>query len=592
VRNKLTVNSGTLILGGSSTFAGGTYGGSVVFSNSGKLKYDRTASAQTFSGVISGAGSLTKSNTGTLTLSATNTYTGTTTVSGGTLSVTGALSTGAVTVQSGGTLGGTGTIGGAITVQSGGTLAPSGTLTASSTLSLAGATQIHTAKSGTTLSNGKVTGLTSVSYGGTLTITHDGPTALASGDSFTLFSATTRTGSFSSISLPTLASGLTWDASRLIVDGTLSVVALPANWTAADIGTTGGAGGTGYNSTTGVYTVSGSGADIWGTADAFQFASTTMSGDGEIRARVTSQTNTAGWAKAGVMMRDGATAGAAHAMMVITPSNGFANQYRATAGGSSSHIAGPALNTVPNNWVRLTRSGTLFTTYVSADGTSWTQVGQETITMSSTINVGLAVDSASAGTLSTATFDNVTVTPYPSPWVTTDIGTTGLVGRSEYYNNVHTLNGAGVVGSTADGFRYTYQPLTADGDITVRIPTFGTSSGSRVGVMIRDTLAANSAHMFVGTDGSGAFTWTYRTTAGGSTTTANSGTATAPNVWVRLVRSGSTITAYRSTNGTSWTSIGSQSITMASNCYIGLAVGSGNTTGLNASTFDSITVTP
>ncbi|MFD0893653.1 putative Ig domain-containing protein, partial [Luteolibacter ambystomatis] len=240
---------------------------------------------------------------------------------------------------------------------------------------------------------------------------------------------------------------------------------LPSGWTAGDIGSTGIAGSSGYTSGTGLYTISGAGSDIWGTADAFQYASTAMTGDGEIRARVTSQTNTGGWAKAGVMMRDTTAAGSAHAMMVVTPSNGFANQYRATTGASSSHIAGPALNAYPNNWVRVTRCGSLFTTYVSSNGTTWTQVGQETVTMGTTIRVGLAVDATSTTTASTATFDNVTVTPYPSPWVTGDIGTTGVAGRSEFFNNVHTLNGAGVVGGTADGFRYTYQALTADGDI-------------------------------------------------------------------------------------------------------------------------------
>ncbi|QUE52573.1 tandem-95 repeat protein [Luteolibacter ambystomatis] len=369
--------------------------------------------------------------------------------------------------------------------------------------------------------------------------------------------------------------------------------ALPSGWTAGDIGNTTVAGSSGYTSGSGLYTISGGGPDIWGTADTFQYASTAMTGDGEIRARVTSQTNTAGWAKAGVMMRDTTAAGSSHSMMVVTPSNGFANQYRATTGASSSHIAGPGLNAYPNNWVRVTRCGSLFTAYVSSNGTTWTQVGQETVTMGGTIRVGLAVDAGTSGVASTATFDNVTVTPYPSPWVTGDIGTTGVAGRSEFFNNVHTLNGAGVVGGTADGFRYTYQALTADGDITVRIPTFAnTGTSSRIGVMIRDTLAVDARHVFLGTDGSGAFTWTRRTATAGSTTTSNSGTATAPNVWVRLTRVGNDITAYSSTNGTSWTNVGTVTVTMAGNCYIGLAVGSGNTTGLNASTFDSITVTP
>ncbi|HEX7260297.1 MAG TPA: DUF1349 domain-containing protein, partial [Luteolibacter sp.] len=191
---------------------------------------------------------------------------------------------------------------------------------------------------------------------------------------------------------------------------------LPGGWNSSDIGAVGVPGSSSLSG--GVYTVSGSGADIWGSSDKFHFTSTTMTGDGEIRARVTSQTNTSAWAKAGVMIRNGTAANATHAMMVITPGKGFAFQYRAATGGASANVAGPSLNTKPNNWVRLTRCGSLFTSYVSANGTTWTQVGQATIAMGATVNVGLPVTSKSDTVSSTATFDNVTVTPYALPWQT------------------------------------------------------------------------------------------------------------------------------------------------------------------------------
>jgi hypothetical protein len=75
-----------------------------------------------------------------------------------------------------------------------------------------------------------------------------------------------------------------------------------------------------------------------------------------------------------------------------------------------------------------------------------------------------------------------------------------------------------------------------------------------------------------------------------STTTGGSGTA--PNLWVQLVRSGDTITASSSTDGATWTVIGSTTVTMASNCYIGLSVASGSTTTLNTSALDNVTVVP
>lgn len=82
----------------------------------------------TYSGLLqddgSRIGTLVKDGVGTLTLDGANTYSGTTTIDGGTLLVnnsTGsATGTGALTVNSGGTLGGTGTVSGLVTVNSGG----------------------------------------------------------------------------------------------------------------------------------------------------------------------------------------------------------------------------------------------------------------------------------------------------------------------------------------------------------------------------------------------------------------------------------------------------------------------------------------
>jgi hypothetical protein len=57
---------------------------------------------------------------------------------------------------------------------------------------------------------------------------------------------------------------------------------------------------------------------------------------------------------------------------------------------------------------------------------------------------------------------------------------------------------------------------------------------------------------------------------------------------VKLVRHGSTITAYRSGNGTSWTTVGSASLSLASSVQIGLAVSSHDNSRLAAASFDSV----
>jgi hypothetical protein len=181
---------------------------------------------------------------------------------------------------------------------------------------------------------------------------------------------------------------------------------LPAGWAHADIGAVPFPGDA--SATNGVFSVQGSGADVWGTADAFHFAYTTLTGDGTIIARVASvPTGVNAWVKAGVMIRESLTAGSAHGFMLVSASKGVAFQRRPAAGGTSVNSAG-TLSAAPR-WVKLQRAGTLFSAYESADGVTWTLVGTETIPMGTTVYAGLAVTSHTTAASATCTFDNVSV---------------------------------------------------------------------------------------------------------------------------------------------------------------------------------------
>ena len=180
---------------------------------------------------------------------------------------------------------------------------------------------------------------------------------------------------------------------------------LPAPWTDVDVGAVGVAGSATANGST--INVSGSGADIWGTADAFNFVSQPLNGDGEITARVASVQPVAAWSKAGVMIRDTASAGSAYAYMLVSASRGTAFQYRTAASATAASVTGtPA--TAPA-WVRIVRAGAAFTAYQSADGTSWQAIGTVSVAMGASVQVGLAVVSHDNSALCAASFDQVVV---------------------------------------------------------------------------------------------------------------------------------------------------------------------------------------
>jgi hypothetical protein len=182
---------------------------------------------------------------------------------------------------------------------------------------------------------------------------------------------------------------------------------LPSPWASSDIGAVGVAGSATY--TNGLFTVKGSGADIWGTADAFQFVYQPASGDCSIQAKVLTVQNTQSHAKGGVMIRETLNANSTMAMVDLTPGNGAEFIWRTNTAASAA-ASGVAGLTAPN-WVKVTRTGNSFVGYYSTNGTAWTAMGTNTITMATSVYIGLPVCAHNNTTNCTATFTNVLATP-------------------------------------------------------------------------------------------------------------------------------------------------------------------------------------
>jgi len=180
--------------------------------------------------------------------------------------------------------------------------------------------------------------------------------------------------------------------------------ALPAPWVDQDVGSVGEAGSAGDNA--GVFTVRGSGADIGGTVDAFNFAHQSLSGDGMLIARVTGVSNTSPKAQAGLMIRETLDPSSRFADMLITPSAGASFQGRLQPGSTNFNTGGPAVS--EPYWLKIVRAGSTFSGWTSADGQTWHEAGSAVIPMAPTVYIGLAVTACNNGALNTATFDSVT----------------------------------------------------------------------------------------------------------------------------------------------------------------------------------------
>ena len=200
---------------GTSDAAGTLSSPTIAFgTGSGRINFNQSDTT-TISSVISGTGALYQLGSGTTILTGHNTYTGTTSVSAGSLLINGNQSavSGAVLVAAGATIGGSGTTGGAISVD--GILSPGnspGVFTAASVILGGSSTslfEINGAARGTQYDGVTITADSGLTYGGALSLAFGNASAFGA-TTFDLFSFTgTPSGNFTSVTSTGFYAG-TW----------------------------------------------------------------------------------------------------------------------------------------------------------------------------------------------------------------------------------------------------------------------------------------------------------------------------------------------------------------------------------------------
>jgi outer membrane protein assembly factor BamB len=232
----------------------------------------------------------------------------------------------------------------------------------------------------------------SVSTGGSTTLTLTVGSSVAAGSYPITLTGTAPSATHSTTATLTVTSGS---------------ATLPSPWTDTDVGSPSIAGSVSFAS--GVFTLKGSGADIFGTSDQFNYVYQPSAGNGTMIARVTSMSNTSSNAKAGIIWKASTTAGSPYILIAAAPSGLVKVQYNFNGSVTTSTY------TYPNLWMKLVRSGNSFSAYLSPDGVTWKAVlsNKSLTTIPTAATVGIFECSHSTTKLGTATFDHVSYIPGP-----------------------------------------------------------------------------------------------------------------------------------------------------------------------------------
>jgi hypothetical protein len=194
-------------------------------------------------------------------------------------------------------------------------------------------------------------------------------------------------------------------------------------------------------------------------------------------------------------------------------------------------------------------------------------------------------------TISPGSYVDFTASEYAS----TDIGNPPLAGsQTRLGSSAFDIVGSGTIGGTSDSFHFDYEMRTGNFDVRVRVPYFEpTDAWAVAGLMARESLNANST--FAAALATPAMVGSFfesRATTGAGATTAGYFPVNYPETWLRLVRSGNTLTGYASLDGQNWTQLGTATITMPATLYFGLVVASRDSSDAASVQFRDIGASP
>jgi uncharacterized repeat protein (TIGR03806 family) len=179
----------------------------------------------------------------------------------------------------------------------------------------------------------------------------------------------------------------------------------------------------------------------------------------------------------------------------------------------------------------------------------------------------------------------------PKGWLQADIGSASSPGQASYLNGRYNLIAANDdIWESADSILFACRPWTGDGQIIAHVAALQyTDPWAKAGVMVREDMSPGAKYALMAVTGSGGSTFQWRTDTDQPARGLDGPPLPLPH-WVKLVRAGNTFTCYVSLDGQDWRPVGSATFPMNKTISVGLGLSGHNSSMLNSTLFDNVSV--
>ena len=180
-------------------------------------------------------------------------------------------------------------------------------------------------------------------------------------------------------------------------------------------------------------------------------------------------------------------------------------------------------------------------------------------------------------------------TELPTPWISEDVGNVRHAGGVKYRAGTFRVRSSGTNAlSTSDAFHFVFKPVSGTTELVARVTKVQlTDPWARAGLMMRESLAADSRNLFLSVSAARGGVLQWRSRLGEETSVLLDRGMSVP-CWLKMKREGNTFVALKSPNGMHWELVDKLVMAAARDLYVGMAAVSVRGNVLNESVFEQV----